>query len=387
MCREFIKFQIFIIRTVFTSSYMNERFDVPETHPDFKLNKLHLTNADLSRVAYNFIKEEEPYKGEIGSFILDWLKPTTYLEVQTSGSTGKPQKIKIKKLHMINSALATGKFFKLPEKSTALMCLPASYIAGKMMVVRAMVLGWGLDLVPPSSTPLDQVFKTYDFCAMTPFQLDNSLSRLHLIKKLIVGGGAVSPKLRLMVQDLNTKVYETFGMTETVSHIAAKRLNSLKKKKKKIIPFKVLPNVNISQDERGCLVIKAHRIADKTIITNDVVEILTYKKFIWKGRFDNVINSGGIKLFPEEIERKLNKVIDYRFFVTGFPDDALGEKLVLFVEADFSEELLAEIQEKVRTLKSLDKYEFPRKIYLVQKFEETLNGKIHRENTVKGRVK
>lgn len=100
-----------------------------------------------------------------------------------------------------------------------------------------------------------------------------------------------------------------------------------------------------------------------------------------------MINSGGVKLFPEEIERKLSKVIDYRFFVTGLPDDALGEKLVLFVEAGFSEELLSELQEKVRSLKSLDKYEIPKKIYLVQKFEETPNGKIHRENTVKGRVK
>jgi O-succinylbenzoic acid--CoA ligase len=365
---------------------MNIKFDVPETHPDFKLNKSHLNNADLSRVAYNFIKQEEPYKADIGDFILNWLKPLAYLEVQTSGSTGKPRKIKIKKEHMINSALATGKFFKLPENTTALMCLPASYIAGKMMVVRAMVLGWELELVPPSSTPLDQVFKTYDFCAMTPFQLDNSLGRLHLIKKLIVGGGSVSPRLHRMVRELNTKVYETFGMTETVSHIAARRINP-KKKKKKPIPFKVFPNVNISQDQRGCLVIKAPQIADGDIVTNDVVEIITYKKFIWKGRIDNVINSGGVKLFPEEIERKLNKVIDYRFFVTGLKDDALGEKLVLFVEAGFSEELLVELQEKAQSLKSLDKYEVPRKIYLVQKFEETPNGKLHRENTVRGRVK
>jgi len=375
-----------LLKTSFILSKMNVKFDVPETHPDFKLNKSHLNNADLSRVAYNFIKEEEPYKGDIGDFILDWLKPLAYFEVQTSGSTGKPQKIKIKKEHMINSALATGKFFKLPEKTTALMCLPARYIAGKMMVVRAMVLGWELDLVPPSSTPLDQVFKTYDFCAMTPFQLDNSLGRLHLIKKLIVGGGSTSPKLQLMVREINTKVYETFGMTETVSHIAARRINP-KKKKKKPIPFKVFPNVNISQDERGCLVINAPQIAEGKIVTNDVVEIITYKKFIWKGRIDYVINSGGIKLFSEEIERKLNKVIDNRFFVTGLPDDALGEKLVLFVEAGFSEELLAELQEKVQSLKSLDKYEIPKKIYLVQKFEETPNGKLHRENTVKGRMK
>lgn len=371
---------------MFICSYMNEKFDVPETHSSFKLNKLHFNNADLRQVAYNFIKEEEPYKSEIGDFILDWLKPSAFLEVQTSGSTGKPKKIKIRKEHMINSAMATGKFFKLPEKSTVLMCLPASYIAGKMMVVRAMVLGWGLDIVPPSSTPLDQVFKTYDFCAMTPFQLDNSLDRLHLIKKLIVGGGVVSPHLISMVQGLKTKVYETFGMTETVSHIAAKRLNP-KNKKKSPVPFKALPEVNISKDERNCLVIKAPKIASDTIVTNDVVEILTHKKFIWKGRIDNVINSGGIKLFPEEIERKLSKVMDHRYFVAGFPDDSLGEKLVLFVEAGFSEELLAKLHAKIHSLKSLDKFEIPKKIYLVQKFEETPNEKIHRENTVKGRIK
>lgn len=365
---------------------MTEKFEVPEVHPDFKLNKIHFSIADLRKVAYNFIKEGEPYEGIIGDFILDWVKPSAYLEVQTSGSTGIPKKFKVKKEHMINSALATGKFFELPAGSTALMCLPANFIAGKMMLIRAMVLGWELDLVPPSSNPLDQVFKTYDFCAMTPFQLDNSIGRLHLIDKLIVGGGAVSPQLTKMVQGLNTQVYETFGMTETVSHIAAKRLNP-ENKKSKPIPFKVLPDITISSDERGCLVVKAPNVAEDVVITNDVVEIITYKKFIWKGRYDNVVNSGGIKLFPEEIERKLNKVIDKRFFVTGMPDDSLGEKLVLFVEADFSEEFLEKLQTEIKNLKSLDTYEVPRKIYLIQKFEETPNGKIHRENTVKSRNK
>ncbi|MFO8148055.1 MAG: AMP-binding protein, partial [Gillisia sp.] len=309
---------------------MNEKQTIPETHPDFKLNKNHYSNSDLKQVAYNLIKEGEPYEGAIGDFLLDWLKSSASIEVQTSGSTGTPKKVKLLKEHMINSARATGKFFELPEKSTALHCLPAEFIAGKMMLVRAMVLGWEIDLVTPASNPLDQVFKTYDFCAMTPFQLDNSIGRLHLIKKLIVGGGAVSPSLQKMVQGVKTKVYETFGMTETVSHIAAKRLNPGKKKSKPIA-FKVLPDISISTDDRGCLVIKAPKVASDVLVTNDVVEILTYKKFIWKGRYDNVINSGGIKLYPEEIERKLNKIIKRRFFVTGMPDDALGEKLVLFV--------------------------------------------------------
>ncbi|MFZ0489922.1 MAG: AMP-binding protein, partial [Salegentibacter sp.] len=299
---------------------MADKFKVPETHPAFRLNKQYFTNAELRQVAYSYIKEGEAFEEQIGSFILDWLKPSSYVEVKTSGSTGTPKKIRIKKEHMINSATATSKFFDLPANTTALLCLPATYIAGKMMLVRAMVLGWQLDTVPPSSNPLDHVFKRYDFCAMTPFQLDNSIGRLHLIKKLIVGGGAVSPRIQKMVRECATKVYETYGMTETVTHIAAKRLNP-KNKKKQPKPFKVLPDIGISQDKRGCLMIKAPKLADKEIVTNDVVDIITYKKFVWKGRFDNVINSGGVKLFPEEIERKLGKIIDHRFFVTSMPDD------------------------------------------------------------------
>lgn len=364
---------------------MVEKFSLPETHPDFKIDKLHFTNAELRQVAYSYIKEGEPHEEQVGNFLLDWLKPSPYVEVMTSGSTGTPKKVRLKKEHMINSALATSRFFELPEKATALLCLPVNYIAGKMMIVRAMVLGWHLDLTPPSSTPLDQVFKRYDFCAMTPFQLDNSIGRLHLIQKLIVGGGAVSPRLQKMVSEIDTKVYETYGMTETVTHIAAKRLNP-KNKKKQPRPFKVLPNVNISQDKRGCLVIKAPKIADDLIVTNDVVEILTYKKFRWLGRYDNVINSGGVKLFPEEIERKLGKIIDQRFFVAAMPDEALGDKLVLFVESDFSEETLEKLKKDIKELKNLDKFEVPKKIYLVEKFEETPTGKIHRDNTLKSKV-
>lgn len=365
---------------------MPNKFKIPETHPDFKLDKLHFNNYELKQVAYSLIKEGEPYEEHIGSFLLDWLKPSPYLEVFTSGSTGKPKKIKLKKEHMINSAKATGKFFELPEKTTALMCLPAQYIAGKMMLIRAMCLGWHLDTIPPSSNPLDRVFKIYDFSAMTPFQLDNSIARLHVVKKLIIGGGTVSPRLQKLLVDIDTKIYETYGMTETCSHIAAKKIFPRRKKKKSQRPFKTLPDISISQDERECLVIKAPNILDEEIVTNDVVELLTYKKFHWKGRYDNVINSGGIKLYPEEIEKKLNRILDNRFFVSAMPDDALGEKLVLFIEEDFSEIRLQELKERISNLNKLSKYEVPKKIYFIERFEETPNGKIHRENTIKSRM-
>ncbi len=365
---------------------MQDRFSLPETHSEFRFNGLYYDNEDLAAVAYSLIKEGEPYEGQAGNFLLDWLNDKDYLEVKTSGSTGPPKKIQIKKQQMVNSARATGKFFDLGPGITALHCLPVNFIAGKMMLVRAMLLGWKIDLELPKANPLDRIFKIYDFCAMTPFQLDNSLSRLHLIKKLIVGGGAVSSNLRNLVQGIGTEVYETYGMTETVSHIAARHVNPTKKKKEDPVPFTALPNVKIDVDDRSCLVIDAPQLASETLVTNDVVELISEKNFIWKGRIDNIINSGGVKLHPEEIEAKLAPIIAHRFFVTSLPDPALGEKLVLMVESEFSEVALSNLEREIKSCRKLGKFEIPKKIYFVEKFEETANGKIHRANTVKSRM-
>ena len=364
---------------------MEAAFSLPEVHPDFRINKLHFINEELAAVAYSYIKEGEPYEGSVGNFLLDWLNDRDYIEAKTSGSTGPPKVIRLKKKHMINSALATGKFFELPAGTTALHCLPCEFIAGKMMLVRAMVLGWQLDIVPPRANPLDQLFKIYDFCAMTPFQLDNSLGRLHLVKKLIIGGGSVSSHQKELVQGLRTEIFETYGMTETITHVAARRVNA-KKERENPVPFVSLPNISFSKDERECLVIEAPSISDEIVVTNDVVDLLTNKKFIWKGRIDNVINSGGIKLYPEVIEAKLEKLIAQRFFVTSLPDDSLGEKLILMVESEFSEEALENLEKEINELRLLEKYEVPKKIYFIGKFEETPSGKIHRGNTLRSKV-
>ena len=163
-----------------------------DIHPKFRLNDKSCDKKALNNLVRRFKEGGEAYEQSVGSFVLDWLNNEEYVTVQTSGSTGKPKAIKIKKQHMFNSANATAKHFKLPEETTALLCLPADFIAGKMMLVRAMVMGWHIDLVPPQSNPLSQVSKHYDFCAMTPFQLAHSLPKIHLLKKLIVGGGAIS---------------------------------------------------------------------------------------------------------------------------------------------------------------------------------------------------
>ncbi|TVZ51885.1 AMP-binding protein [Dokdonia sp. Hel_I_53] len=347
-------------------------------HPKFKLNGHSYTIASLKNHAYEFIKEGEPYEQSVGEFILEWLDDKKYVFAQTSGSTGAPKSIKIFKIHMVHSAKATGAYFGLPEKTKALLCLPVHYIAGKMMLVRAMVLGWHIDMTQPKSNPIDNVYRRYDFCAMTPLQLDNSLSRLHLLKKLIVGGGAISAPLFHRVQGLKVKVYETYGMTETVTHIAARRVNP-KKNREVPLPFKVLPKVTVNADARGCLVIKAPFVSVDPVITNDLVEVLSYKKFNWLGRIDNVINSGGVKLYPEQIEYKLASVISVPYFISSIPDDKLGERIVLFVEQEESFTFDEDLLDKSKFLP----FELPKLVISLSSFQRTNTGKIQRGQTLK----
>ena len=337
-------------------------------HNLFKLSGFHLDREDLCRVAYSFIKEGEDFEKPVGDFLLDWFDSKNFIEMETSGTTGAPKMISVSKQAMVDSALATGDFFDLQPGDKALQCLPVKYVAGKMMLVRAMILGLDLEFVAPSSHPLDNNEIDFDFVAMVPLQAQNSISELKKVKKMIVGGAAVNKSLEKQLLKLPTQVYETYGMTETITHIAARKLGEK--------AFTVLPNVTISYDDRNCLVIHAPRISDEVIITNDIVELVNENQFIFLGRMDNVINSGGIKLIPEQIEEKLATKISQRFFIASKDDNELGEKVVLVIEGE-NEELDASIYE------SLDKYEKPKELIFVPKFKETTTGKILRKETMK----
>lgn len=334
-------------------------------HNYFKLNGFHLNKEDLCRVAYSFIKEGEDFEKPVGDFLLDWFDSKSYIEMQTSGSTGTPKIIKVNKQAMVNSAIATGDFFDLHSGDKALQCLPVKYVAGKMMLIRAIVLGLDLDYVAPSSHPMKGMTDKYDFVAMVPMQAQNSLKELQNVKKLIVGGARISSSLEKELMKLPTKVYETYGMTETITHIAAKRVGEKM--------FTVLPNVTISYDERNCLVIHAPKIiAEETVVTNDLVELINENQFKFLGRIDNVINSGGIKILPEQVEQKLDGKLDRRFFITSKEDKELGEKVILVVEGEKTE-----IKNSIFDV--LDKYEHPREIIFLSKFKETENGKFLRK--------
>ncbi|TDQ27691.1 AMP-binding protein [Tenacibaculum caenipelagi] len=365
-------------------------------HKNFQLNGVSFTSEE------ELLSFSKTTSSSVFSFLSDWFNADDFVVVQTSGSTGKPKPIPLKKKHMVNSAKATGAFFDLKENTKALLCLSTDYIAGKMMLVRALTLGWRLDIVEAVSNPLEGTDKeVYDFSAMVPLQLQNSLEDLHKVKKLIVGGGVVSNDLIDEIQNLPTQVFATYGMTETITHIAVKKLNNytslrggmMKESVDKEITsqmkfvrndecYKALPNIQLSQDSRNCLVIDAPKVSTERIVTNDVVHLVSETEFEWLGRYDNVINSGGVKLHPEKIEEKLSKIITNRFFVIGIPDKGLGEKLVLIVEGVTSSAVEKSLKTEVKSLKKLSKYEIPKEIYFVDKFIETETKKIQRKKTL-----
>lgn len=354
---------------------MESRYN--KIHPKFKLNGTSYQFNELKEVAYDLVKEGKPYEQAIGDFLSYWLDSKSTLEVKTSGSTGTPKNIIIQKQQIVNSALATGEYFDLKPGNTALLCLSADYIAGKMMLVRAMVLGLELDCVELSSNPLVGLSKNYDFVAMVPLQLEESLDEIERVKTLIVGGAAISRILQEKVKGKSTAIYETYGMTETITHVAVKNISTAAESSRS--HFTALPNVLFTKDDRDCLIISAPKVSDDSVITNDIVNLISETEFEWLGRSDNVINSGGIKLFPERIEAKLASFLSNRFFVAGILDEKLGQKLVLVIESDANPEKLLN---KIIDSAKFEKFETPKSIYVLSKFIETETGKIQRKENI-----
>lgn len=337
-----------------------------KVHLKFKLNGVNYNQDDIREIAYSFIKEGFPYEEAIGDFLLDWLDKKSFIKVKSTGTTGRPKVIKVDKQTMVNSSIFTGNFFDLTPGDKALHCLPAKFIAGKMMLVRAMILGLELDLIEPTSYPIFKSNKKYDFVAMLPMQLENSLHYIDNFRNVIVGSVKVSNKLIEAIQNSPACVFETFGMTETATHIALRPLNNFETEQKttalgKSI-FKTLPDISISKDDRGCLVIESGHLANHPIITNDLVKLYSHDEFEWLGRLDNIINSGGVKIFPENVEEKLTDKIKDRFFIASEKDERLGEKVILVIENSSND-----IDPSVFDV--LDKYEKPKHVYAVKKFD------------------
>ena len=315
-------------------------------------------------------------------FIQQWLDDSPSLLLQTSGSTGKPKSIKVCKQAMRHSARMTGEYFQLKPQQTLLLCLPTTHIAGQMMVVRAFVLGLNLITIQPHDISLPN--RAIDFAAMLPLQLyqllfSGSAKQVNLesIKTLLIGGASVSSKILNKLQQLNINAYQSYAMTETLSHIAIRQLSPQYQKF-----YTVLDGVQIKQDARNCLLIDAPCLRVHQLVTNDVVKLQSKTQFALLGRFDNVINSGGIKFNPEQLEAKLEAVFpSQRFFISSLDDDRLGQKLILLIEGrPLTLLALKERQKQINQM--LTQYQQPKAIYFVDKFIETQTGKIQRQLTL-----
>lgn len=312
-------------------------------------------------------------------FLAEWHNDSPFVRVKTSGSTGAPKPMMVEKRRMLNSARITCDFLGLREGDTALLCMSLDYIAGKMMVVRSIERNLKLLSVPPSGHPLATVNASspLDFAAMVPMQVYNTLqvpeerARLMQVRHLIIGGGAIDEAMEAELRTFPHAVWSTYGMTETLSHIALRRLNG-PAASEWYTPF---PSVSISQTPDGCLVIDAPEVCPELLVTNDIVEIAS-SRFRILGRKDNVICSGGIKIQIEEVERQLRPHLHAPYLLSKRQDGKFGEIAVLLTEGSVEEARL--ICERV-----LPKYHQPKAYLHVARIPLTETGKPARHQAEK----
>ena len=337
-----------------------------------------------------------PHEIKTFQFYQQWLSGQDEFILHTSGSTGKPKAIRLHRTQMQASARMTGQALGLQAGDRALVCLSTDYIAGLMMLVRAFELNLDLLVLPPSSTPLANLpdEAQFEFAAFVPLQLQKTLTNtpdkvpiLNRMRAILVGGAPISMMLAQQLQAIQAPIYHTYGMTETVSHIALRRLNG-PQASDLFIP---LSGVTTGLDVRGCLTITSVLTNQQTLVTNDLVELYADGAFRWLGRIDHVINSGGIKVQAETVERAIatllltyqhGQLAHRRFFVAPLPHAELGQMVVLVMEgAPLSEIVEADLRHALLEQNLLHKYELPRRFVYLPQFVETTTGKIDRRAT------
>lgn len=333
------------------------------------------TAGDISRLVAEEAKNCPSALWDLYIFLEKWFDASPVITVRTSGSTGTPKELVVRKDRMMQSARLTCEFLNLQAGDTALLCMNLRYIGAMMVVVRSLVAGLNLIVRPASGHPLSDIEEPLRFAAMVPLQVYNTLrvpeekERLEQTDILIIGGGAVDDSLEAEISALPTAVYSTYGMTETLSHIALRRLNG-DTASKHYYPF---PSVELSLSAESTLVIKAPLICGEVLQTNDIACIYPDGSFTIAGRKDNVINSGGIKIQAEEMEKRLRPFIPVPFVVTSVPDPRLGQALTLLIAGQVD---VRELESKLQTV--LDAYHRPRHIFMTESIPQTENGKTDR---------
>lgn len=312
------------------------------------------------------------------SFIIEWFSELPFIEVNTSGSTGEPKTIQLSKTVMRKSAERTIQYFGLIKTDRLLLSLSCNYIAGKMMVVRALTAYANLVVVDPSTDFRFLENEKHDFGALVPLQAskiletENGANKLENIRHLLIGGSGVPHQLEQKLRKLKSTIVSTYGMTETASHIAIRGISATNYSEN----YHCLEGISIRKNQDECLEIFAEEQAD-WLSTTDLVEIISDSEFKIIGRADYAIISGGLKIHPEKLESKLAKALTQPIMITSEPDEKLGQRLILKVEGEYSAEIESEIQQKIES--ALTNYERPRKIIFVDRLPRNENGKILRK--------
>lgn len=336
-----------------------------------------------ARTSVNRLPDDLPNVLELREFLKEWYSSKSYIEVQTSGSTGIPKIIRLEKEFVAASALRTITFFQLKEGDRVLHCLPLKYIAGKLMVVRALIGKLDLYMAEPSSDFSFLENEKFRFAAMVPNQVAKILNKetspgelINNVEIMLLGGSSVPFSLEQRLKEVETNCYSGYAMTETATHIALRKINASGAGDY----YKCLDGINVSFSENNTLQIFMPGLKEQPLQTTDLAELKDEKTFKILGRSDNVIISGGIKFSPELIEKKLEPYIDLPFVVSSQPHSSLGEQLVLVMEGKESEENRKDFIEICS--RHLEKYEQPKRILFVDKLPLTSNNKIDR-NRVK----
>ena len=348
----------------------------------------------LSTNTHAWPAPQTPYEAEAVAFCRAWESGQSVFTLDTSGSTGTPKPIRLTRAQMQASARLTGQTLGLQSGDTALVCLNVRYVAGVMMLVRGLELGLSLTIQEPSGNPLatfDPATNQFDFAAFVPLQLQAILEQtpdkvpiLNGMKAILVGGAATSLALERALQVITAPVYATYGMTETVSHIALRRLNGPDAS----TVFTALDGVVIGTDERGCLQITGAATNFEKVQTNDVVDLIDPAHFRLLGRADRIINSGGVKIQPERVEQIVYKLLTEsraetipRLFVTGLPDGRLGQRVTVISEGLLiNNNLWDALQQAVKL--ELGAYAVPKEWITIPTFAETPTGKVDQGATL-----
>ena len=360
----------------------------PDTSQSLVLNGHTFVLAELPSESPS-TPELSDFERDTLDFCQQWLTGAPSFTIHTSGSTGKPKAITHTRQQMLASAQATVQYLGLVAGMRALVCIPTRYVGGRMMLVRSLETGMRIQALDPRGNPLGRLLAKDEpphFVAMVPMQLQQFLEetpqlaeQLATTKAIILGGAPVSPTLQSALQVLPCPVFHTYGMTETVSHVALRRLNGPEPEE----DFGLLPGIEADLDDRGCLRLRGEVSDQAWVTTNDLVTWTAPGRFRWLGRADNVVNSGGVKIFTEQIENQIEALWSgtARFFLYGLPHPKLGEQLTLVVEGNiWSTEEQQALLERLR--QTLPPYQAPKVITFVPTFVETPTGKVMRKQTV-----